>query len=106
MSNNDAYAVYATILGNELRASEAMGRKTGGRRNGTQNRFSVALKELMLQALSDACGAAYLTRQAENNLSAFMALVGRVLPLQVKDNGADPVVTTVVKHVYEQKEHR
>jgi hypothetical protein len=79
----------------------AKGRKTGGRQKGTRNRFSVALKDMILQALSEAGGAAYLTRQAEKNPSAFMALVGRVLPLQVKEGGADPVVPTVVHHIYE-----
>jgi hypothetical protein len=32
-----------------------------------------------------------------------MALVGRVLPLQVKDGGAEPTVPTVVNHHYETK---
>ena len=73
--------------------------KTGGRRKGTPNRFSVALKDLILQALSDAGGLAYLARQAEETPTAFLALVGRVLPLQVKAGGAEPAVPTVVKHI-------
>jgi hypothetical protein len=80
----------------------AKGRKTGGRRKGTPNRFSVALKDIILQALSDAGGAAYLTRQAEQSPTAFLALIGRVLPLQVKDGGPEPAVQTVVKHIYQR----
>ena len=79
----------------------AKGKKTGGRSKGTRNRFTVALKDLILQALSDAGGVAYLARQAEETPTAFLALVGRVLPLQVKDGGAEPAVPTVVHHIYE-----
>jgi hypothetical protein len=53
------------------------------------------------RALSDAGGSSYLARQAEKNPAAFMALIGRVLPLQVKDGGAEPQVQTVVQHIYQ-----
>lgn len=80
----------------------AQGRKTGGRKPGTRNKFTGALKDMILQALSNKGGSAYLEIQAEKNPVAFMALVGRVLPLQVNDGGADPIVPTVVRHVYER----
>ena len=60
--------------------------------------YAVARKE----RLRTKGGSAYLARHAENNPSAFMALVGRVLPLQVKDGVADPVVPTVVHHICER----
>lgn len=63
-----------------------------GRKHGTPNGTTKALKDLILGALSDAGGQDYLRVQALQNPSAFMALVARVLPLQVKPDGADPRV--------------
>jgi hypothetical protein len=77
------------------------GKKTGGRVKGTPNKNTTALKDMILQALSNVGGEIYLMEQAKENPTAFMTLVGRVLPLQVKENGDDPRVPTVVKHVYE-----
>ena len=51
------------------------------RRKGRPNKVPAALKDLILQPLAQAGGVDYLTRQAEKNPSAFLALVGRVLPL-------------------------
>jgi hypothetical protein len=81
----------------------AKGRKTGGRQKGTPNKDNQPLKEMILQALANAGGATYLTEQSTKNPTAFMTLVGRVLPLQVKDGGAEPTVPTVVNHHYETK---
>ncbi len=63
-----------------------------GRPKGSRNKTTTALKDIILQALANAGGVAYLEKQAEDNPNAFMALVGRVLPLQVKDGGADPLM--------------
>ena len=41
------------------------------------------IKEMILQALTMAGGAQYLLEQSAKNPTAFMALVGKVLPLQV-----------------------
>lgn len=79
----------------------AKGQKSGGRQKGTPNKTTAALKDLILGALADAGGQEYLKQQATANPNAFLALVGKVLPLQVKSGGSDPVVPTVVKHVYE-----
>ena len=81
----------------------AKGRKTGGRKKGTPNKDNQPLKEMILQALANVGGVAYLEQQATKNPTAYMALVGRVLPLQVKDGGAEPTVPTVVNHHYETK---
>ena len=47
---------------------------------------------MILQALADAGGVDYLKARATDNPTAFLTLVGRVLPLQVKDDGKDPTV--------------
>lgn len=76
--------------------------KSGGRKAGTPNKLTRALKDMILQALANKGGVTYLEAQADTNPNAFMTLVGRVLPLQVKDGGDDPrVPATVVNHIYE-----
>ncbi len=42
---------------------------------------------MILKALSNAGGIEYLQQQAQANPTAFMTLVGKVLPLQVKGPG-------------------
>lgn len=56
-----------------------------GRRPGVPNKITGELKDMILGALSDAGGQEYLTRQATANPTAFMGLVGKVLPLQFGD---------------------
>ena len=54
-----------------------------GRKAGTPNRVTGALKDMVLEALGNAGGVDYLTQQARANPNAFLALVGKVLPLQI-----------------------
>lgn len=68
------------------------GKRPGaGRPKGSLNTKSIALKEMILGALNKAGGVDYLAVQAGENPSAFLALVGKVLPMTVQgtgDNGA------------------
>lgn len=57
--------------------------KSGGRQKGTPNKDNAAIKAMIEQALTKAGGVDYLTRQADENPTAFMGLVGKVLPMQV-----------------------
>lgn len=59
------------------------GQKFGGRVKGTPNKDNAAIKAMIEQALTKAGGVDYLTRQADENPTAFMGLVGKVLPMQV-----------------------
>lgn len=61
----------------------AKGQKTGGRQKGTPNKDNAAIKGMIEQALTKAGGVNYLVRQASENPTAFMGLVGKVLPMQV-----------------------
>lgn len=54
-----------------------------GRVKGTPNKITKALKEMILGALDDVGGQAYLARQAEENPAAYMTLIGKVLPLSI-----------------------
>jgi hypothetical protein len=57
--------------------------KTGGRKQGTPNKVSGNLREIILHAFGKVGGSDYLARQAEENPTAFMSLLGKILPMQV-----------------------
>lgn len=60
------------------------GRRPGsGRKKGTPNKFTGALKDMVLRALNDAGGVEYLVKQARSTPGPFLALVGKLLPLNV-----------------------
>jgi len=64
----------------------ANGVKTGGRTKGTPNKTTALLKDAILQAAEGAGDGdlvAYLSVQAIENPTAFLTLLGKVLPLQV-----------------------
>lgn len=54
-----------------------------GRPKGTPNKITKALKDMILGALDDVGGQAYLARQAEENPTAFLTLIGKVLPSEI-----------------------
>jgi hypothetical protein len=78
----------------------AKGRKTGGRVKGVPNKLTGTLKEMILQSLANAGGVEYLMEAAKAHPAAYLALIGRVLPLQVQENNADPRVPVRVVHEY------
>jgi hypothetical protein len=55
-----------------------------GRQKGTPNKVTKELKDMILGALDDAGGQEYLKRQAEANPGAFLSLVGKCLPKEIK----------------------
>lgn len=57
--------------------------KTGGRKKGVPNKINADLKSMILEALSDVGGKRYLIEQAAENPTAFLTLVGKVLPKEV-----------------------
>lgn len=65
--------------------------KTGGRKKGTPNKTTGAIKDMIVQALSEAGGVGYLLKQAKENPTAFMGLVGKVLPLQLTGEDGAPI---------------
>src|SRR3546814_1342435 len=62
-----------------------------GRKKGVPNRMTKQVKEMILAALDKAGGVDYLTRQADESPTAFLSLVGKVLPLQVTGEGDGPL---------------
>lgn len=75
---------------------ENLTRRGAGRPKGSVNKTTAAVKDMIIQALSDAHkdgGAAYLRQQAKDNPTAFMTLVGKVLPLQLTGAEGGPIQT-------------
>lgn len=68
-----------------------------GRPKGVPNKNSGLLKDMIMQALSDAGGVGYLTTQAHENPKAFLSLVSRVLPMQVTGEGGGAIQITFTK---------
>lgn len=64
-----------------------------GRPKGAQNKVSGSLREMILGALGDVGGQAYLAEQAQTNPVAFMALLGKVLPPEPRDPAIPPRIT-------------
>lgn len=64
-----------------------------GRPKGVQNKTTTQLKDMILGALDQAGGVEYLTERARDprTASAFLTLVGKVLPMQVTGEGGGPV---------------
>ncbi len=81
------------------------GRKTGGRGAGVPNVITTDLKAIILEALHLSRGEGpdgkptigaipYLRMQSRVNPVAFMALVGKVLPLQLTGANGGPIVVS------------
>lgn len=68
----------------------AAGNRGKGRRKGSRNKTTTLLKEALIQAAVNAGGEGgmigYLTRQAEESPTAFLSLLGKVLPLQITED--------------------
>lgn len=72
--------------------------KTGGRVKGTPNKVNAELKDMILGALNKADeggGEQYLIKQAKDNPTAFLSLVGKVLPMTVAGDQDNPLKTVV-----------
>ncbi|MDQ0998076.1 hypothetical protein QFZ34_003258 [Phyllobacterium ifriqiyense] len=73
---------------------ENTGNRGKGRPAGSPNRISALLKDAILKAATNAGKGdmvAYLTQQARDNPGPFMALLGKVLPLQISGDADSPL---------------
>lgn len=72
------------------------GKPGPGRPKGLQNKTTTALKEAILKAAENAGQGDvvnYLTQQATLNPTAFMSLLGKVLPMTVAGDPENPLKT-------------
>jgi hypothetical protein len=71
------------------------GKKFGGRAKGTPNKTTVLLKDAILEAAALEGGSeglvGYLRKQAASNPGPFMALLGKVLPMQINGSVSVPI---------------
>lgn len=58
--------------------------KYGGRKKGTPNKLTAALKAMVARALEREGGVEYLREIAREDPAAFLALLGKILPREVK----------------------
>lgn len=70
----------------------------GGSRKGVPNKVTREVKEMILEALDNAGGSAYLERCAKDpkTASAFLTLVGKVLPLQLTGEGGGAILVSKI----------
>jgi len=69
-------------------------REGAGRKKGVPNKLNATVKEMVIGALSEAGGQNYLLEQSKSNPTAFMTLVGKVLPTQITGENGGPVQVT------------
>jgi hypothetical protein len=78
---------------------EGIRKKTGGRKKGTPNKTTALLKDAILGAAENAGKGdgmvGYLTAQAVLNPGPFMALLGKVLPMQVAGEDGGPLQVVI-----------
>ena len=70
-----------------------------GRPKGAINKNTKAIKEMILAALESVGGEQYLAEQAIASPSAFLSLVGKVLPTEVKNAEGGGFIINVVTGV-------
>jgi len=73
-----------------------------GRPKGAVNKTTALLKDAILQAATQAGNgdlAAYLEVQAKANPGPFMALLGKVLPMQVAGDPDAPIVHRIIRQI-------
>ena len=82
------------------------GERKGGRQKGTPNKVTGLLKEAILLAGEQAGNkvgneglVSYLQHQAEQNPVAYMTLLGKVLPLQVRGEISVDPLGELLEHV-------
>lgn len=71
------------------------GKGNPGKPKGAVSKNTAAIKDMILQALSEAGGVDYLVDRANDpkTAAAFLGLVGKVLPMQVTGADGDAIQT-------------
>lgn len=92
-------------MGTVPKTAGARPQPKGGSRKGVPNKATKALKDMILGALSDAGGQAYLTSCAKDprTSSAFLTLIGKVLPTTIAGDPNAPVVHRIERVIVDPK---
>jgi hypothetical protein len=67
-------------------------RPGSGRPKGSLDQGNSAIRELIIQALTDVGGVEYLATVAKSHPPAFLSLIGKVMPLQVTGAEGQPLI--------------
>lgn len=82
-------------MSDEPKVGPNRGNAGKGRPKGAVNKTTALLKDAILQAATNAGGpeglVGYLEEQAESNPGPFMALLGKVLPMQVTGDDGEAI---------------
>lgn len=62
------------------------GERRGGRKKGTPNKIPHTVKQAIERAFIELGGHEYLVEQGKNNPTAFLTLLGKVMPTQINAN--------------------
>jgi hypothetical protein len=70
---------------------------------GSLNKITTEVKDMIQEALTQAGGVKYLLEQAQKNPQAFMSLVGKIIPRDLKVSGElhhtlETMILDAVKH--------
>lgn len=74
-------------------------RPGGGRPKGSLDKGNALIREMIVQALDEAGGIEYLKTTAASHPAAFLALIGKVMPIQVE--GGDKPIQHSMKVTFE-----
>lgn len=74
-------------------------RPGAGRPKGSLDKGNALIREMIVEALHGVGGVTYLQEKAESHPQAFMALIGKVMPVQVE--GGDKPIEHSIKVVFE-----
>ena len=89
----------------QAKNNNLVGIRPKGRPKGSLNKTTTILKDALLLAGERAGGkggmVGYLTQQAKDNPTAFLSILGKVLPMQVEGTGDNGEI--IFRTVYESK---
>jgi hypothetical protein len=75
----------------EKQSSGRGGKRPGaGRPKGALDKGNARIREMIVEALGELGGVSYLVSTAQSHPQAFMALLGKVMPLQI-EGGDKPI---------------
>lgn len=67
------------------------GKGNPGKPKGAKNKDAALIRDMIAQALTEVGGVAYLAAVAQSHPGPFLALIGKVMPIQVEGAGGGAV---------------
>lgn len=84
--------------GNKIHA-ENLTNRGRGRPKGAPNKTTAAIKDMIIQALENKGGVEYIMKQADENPTAFLQLLGKIMPTQISGDADNPLVIKNIQRV-------